>query len=144
MATAAAIVAPTVFGVLQSWDPTTGRVLAGQVFGAVLGRVYLLAYIAAGVMLAVLTLQRVLGPRPKSYGIRVGLIAVMLGLTLYTSRLLAPRIDGLQAQVKGPLSQLPGDDARRIEFDRLHSWSTTLLSATMVGGLVLLAWETRE
>jgi hypothetical protein len=31
-----------------------------------------------------------------------------------------------------------------MEFDRLHTLSTTLVMATLVGGLVLIGWETRE
>ena len=36
--TAGALVAPSVFGVLQTWNEAQGRVLAGQVFGDVLLR----------------------------------------------------------------------------------------------------------
>ena len=38
MAIAGLVVAPVTFGVLEAWNPTMGRVLAGQVFGAVLAR----------------------------------------------------------------------------------------------------------
>ena len=144
MATAAFVVAPTIIGVLQAWNPTTGRMLAGQVFGDVLDRLYLIGYVAAGVMFVVLTLQRILGPRPKSYGIRIAVIAVMVALTIYVGRFVAPRIDALQAAVNAPMSGLPPDDARRVEFDGLHSLSTMLLTAAMAGGLVLLGWESRE
>jgi len=144
MAIAGLVVAPTTFGVLEGWDPSTGRVLAGQVFGAVLQRIHLIGYAAAVVMFVVLTILRMLGPRPMHYGIRVGLLAIMLSLMLYSGRVLAPRIDQLQEQVSGPISQLPADDPRRIEFDDLHNLSTRLVAATLIGGLVLLAWETRE
>jgi hypothetical protein len=143
-ATAGFVVAPTTFGVLEAWDPKTGRVLAGQVFGAVLARVHLIAYAAGLVMFVVLTIQRVLGPRPKSYGIRVGLLALMLALAVYSGMIVAPQIDELQAEVQGPMNQLSTDDPRRLSFDRLHSVSTTLVTMTLVGGLVLLGWETRE
>ena len=63
---------------------------------------------------------------------------------LYSGMALTPRIDQLQAEVTGPMNRLPPDDARRFEFDRLHRLSTILVTATIVGGLVLLAWETRE
>jgi hypothetical protein len=138
------VVAPATFGVLETWNPTTGRVLAGQVFGAVLARMHLIAYGAGIVMFVVLTVQRVLGPRPKSYGIRVGLLAVMLALAAYSGLIVAPQIDQLQAEVRGPMNQLAIDDPRRVTFDGLHSLSTTLVSATLVGGLMLLGWETRE
>ena len=85
MTIAGLVVAPVTFGVLEAWNPSTGRVLAGDVFGAVLSRMNLVAYVAGGVMFLVLTMQRVLGPRPRSYGIRVALIILMLSLTLYSA-----------------------------------------------------------
>ena len=144
MSVAGLVVAPVTFGVLESWNATMGRVLAGDVFGAVLARMNLVAYAAAILMCIVLTVQRLLGPRPRSYGIRVALIVAMLALTLYSGMALAPRIDELQAGISGPMTALPVDDLRRVEFDRLHSLSTSLAMATIVGGLVLLGWETRE
>ena len=144
MAIAGLVVAPATFGVLEAWNPATGRVLAGQVFGAILGRMHLIAYVAGAAMVIVLTVQRLLGPRPRSYGIRVGLIVLMLALTMYSGMIAAPRIDELQAGVDGPMNLLAADDARRVEFDHLHGLSTSLVMATIVGGLVLLAWETRE
>jgi uncharacterized protein DUF4149 len=139
-----AVVAPTVFGVLQAWDPAMGRVLAGKVFGGVLGRVELIAYGAGAVMIVALALQRVIGPRPASVGIRAGLIAIMLGLTAYMGFVITPRIDALQQSVSGPMNRLPADDARRVDFDRLHGLSSTLFTLAGVGGLILLLWEARE
>lgn len=144
MAVAGLVVAPVTFGVLEAWHPTTGRVLAGDVFGAVLARLNLIAYAAGAVMLVVLTVLRLLGPRPHAYGVRVGIIAAMLAVTLYSAHVAAPRIAALQAQVAGPMSGLPDGDGRRLEFDRLHWLSTALATVTIVGGLVLLGWETRE
>ena len=144
MAIAGLVFAPVTFSILQDWNPTTGRVLAGNVFGAVLRRMNLIAYAAAAVMFVVLTVQRLLGPRPHAYGIRIGLIALMLALTMYSGLVATPRIDELQAQVVGPMNQLAVDDPRRVEFDGLHGLSTMLVMGSIVGGLVLLGWETRE
>lgn len=144
MALAGLIVAPTVFSVLGNWDAATGRVLAGNVFGEILRRLYLVGAAAGTLMLAALTLQRVIGPRPKAYGVRAALIVVMVGLTVYAAARLQPRIETLQAQAGGPMIQLADGDPRRAEFDRLHSLSTTLMSLTMLGGLALLVWESRE
>jgi uncharacterized membrane protein len=144
MAIAGLVVAPVTFAVLEAWNPATGRVLAGDVFGAVLERLSLIAYAAGIVMFVVLTVQRLLGPRPRSYGIRVGIIGLMLALTMYADMVAAPRIDELQSQVSGPMNQLDAGDARRVEFDRLHGLSTTLIVMAIGGGLVLLGWETRE
>lgn len=144
MALAGLVVAPTLFNVLGSSDLAAGRELAGNVFGEILQRLYLVGGAAGMIMLIALTLQRVLGPRPKAYGIRAALIVLMVGLTAYAAAVIQPRIEALQAQAGGSITQLSSGDARRVEFDRLHSLSTTLMSLTMLGGLALLVWESRE
>jgi hypothetical protein len=72
------------------------------------------------------------------------LIAIMIALNAYAAALIQPRIETLQLEVGGPMIQLPTEDPRRAEFDRLHSLSTTLMSLTMLGGLALMVWESRE
>jgi Domain of unknown function (DUF4149) len=138
------VVAASVFGVLQSWDPSQGRVLAGLVFGEILRRLHLVGYAAGGVMLIALTLQRLLGPRPAGYGLRATLVAVMLALTMASGFGVSPRVEAMQRSVKGPISALPAEDDRRMTFNRLHGLSNVLLLAVAAGGFVLLLWETRE
>jgi uncharacterized membrane protein len=141
---AGALVAPSVFGVLQAWNETQGRVLAGQVFGDVLMRLTWLSYAMAAVMFVTLTLHRLLGARPVKYGVRVGIMAVMLLMMLATGLWLLPEVNAIQAQVGGPVSGLADTDPRRIEFDRLHGLSNILYSITVIGGLALCFWESRE
>ena len=141
---AGAIVAPSVFGVLEAWNATEGRVLAGRVFGEVLLRLTWLSYVMGGVMFVSLTLHRLLGARPLRYGVRVGIMAAMLLLMMYTGFYLIPGVAAIQAQVQGPIALLPDADPRRLEFNRLHGWSNVLVSIAAVGGLVLCWWETRE
>jgi hypothetical protein len=142
--TAGALVAPSVFGVLQAWNETQGRELAGQVFGEVLLRLTWLSYAMGGIMFITLTLHRLLGARPVKYGIRVGIMAMMLLLMMYIGFYLLPGVDAIQAAVQGPMSALPETDPRRIEFDRLHGLSNILFSLTALGGLALCFWESRE
>lgn len=144
IAAAAAIVAPATFGVLEAWNPADGRVLAGQVFGEVLRRLHVGAYVAGGVMIASLTLHRLLGPRPVGYGLRVGIAATMLALTTASGLVVSPRVDAIRREVAGPVASLPDDDPRRVAFMRWHGLSNVLLSIVAAGGLVLLAWEARE
>jgi hypothetical protein len=141
---AGAIVAPSVFAVLELRDPDLGRVAAGQVFGVVLRKLHLLGYAAGGVMLIILTILRLLGPRPLSYGIRAALIAGMLALTLYSGQVVGPRVEALQAAVPGPMNRLESSDPRRVEFDALHLRATWLMSLVAAGGLLLAGWEARE
>jgi uncharacterized membrane protein len=141
---AGGVVAPSIFGVLEGWNPAEGRVLAGRVFGAVLQRLYWLAYAMSAVMFVALTLHRLLGARPIKYGIRTSILAVMLAMTLSADFYVGPRIATIQAQVSGPVSVLAADDPIRLEFNRLHGLANILLSLAAVGGLALLFWEARE
>jgi len=141
---AGAVVAPSVFGVLQAWNAPQGRVLAGQVFGDVLMRLTWLSYVMGGVMFVTLTLHRLLGARPLQYGIRVGIMGVMLVMMLVIGFYLIPEVNTIQAQVAGPMAALPDTDPRRLEFNRLHGLSNILFSITAIGGLALCWWEARE
>jgi hypothetical protein len=142
--TAGALVAPSVFGVLQAWNESEGRVLAGRVFGDVLLRLTWLSYAMGGIMFITLTLHRLLGARPVKYGIRVGIMAVMMLMMMYLGFYLLPGVDAIQTEVQGPVSALAETDPRRMEFDRLHGLSNILFSLTAIGGLALCFWETRE
>ena len=141
---AGALVAPSVFSVLETWNESEGRVLAGQVFGEVLLRLTWLSYVMGGIMFITLTLHRLLGARPVKYGIRVGIMGLMLMMMFITGFMLIPQVDAIQAEVKGPIAQLPDTDPRRAEFNRLHGLSNILFSITAIGGLALCWWEARE
>ena len=141
---AGALVAPSVFGVLQAWQAAEGRVLAGQVFGEVLLRLTWLSYAMGGIMFVTLTLHRLLGARPVKYGIRVGIMGVMLTMMMVTGFYLIPGVNAIQADVKGPVAELPDADPRRLEFNRLHGLSNVFFAITAIGGLALCWWEARE
>jgi hypothetical protein len=141
---AGALVAPSVFGVLQAWQASEGRVLAGQVFGEVLLRLTWLSYAMGGIMFITLTLHRLLGARPVKYGIRVGIMSVMLTMMMVTGFYLIPGVNAIQADVKGPVAELPDADPRRLEFNRLHGLSNVFFAITAIGGLALCWWEARE
>jgi hypothetical protein len=142
--TAGALVAPSVFSVLLAWNESQGRVLAGQVFGEVLLRLTWLSYAMGGLMFITLTLHRLLGARPVKYGIRVGIMGLMLMMMFITGFILIPQVDGIQAEVQGSVAALPETDPRRMEFNRLHGLSNILFSITAIGGLALCWWEARE
>jgi uncharacterized membrane protein len=139
-----ALVAPTTFEVLPASDPIAGRALAGDLFGAILARFHYVAYGAGVVLLLTLAVMAVLGPRPASYAVRSAIIAVMLGVALYSGFVVLRRIDAVQQEVGRLPSLLPAGDARRTEFDALHLLSTRLMLFNMAAALVLLYWEARE
>lgn len=141
-----AIVAPTVFQVLQARDPETGRILAGAVFGVALGRFHYVAYACGAVILVTLIVMAVLGPRPASFAVRVTVAAIMLAIAIYSGVVVLGSVDRLQREIGVTVSpsSLPAGDARRVRFDQLHLLSTRLMMINLVGALVLLYWEARE
>jgi uncharacterized membrane protein len=139
-----ALVAPTTFQVLEATEPVAGRALAGDVFGATIARFHYVAYAAAGVLLLTLAGMALLGPRPPGFAIRTALVALMLGVALYSGLTVLGQMDALQQQAGGAAARLPPTDARRIRFDELHRLSTRLMFVNMAGALALLYWEARE
>lgn len=139
-----ALVAPTTFQILQSLEPSTGRALAGELFGETLSRFHYIAYGAGSLMLVTLMAMARIARRPAGYGMRGVLVAVMLAVALYSGLVVLSRIDTIQRDVGGLASSLPAADARRLEFDALHLLSTRLMMLNLAGGLALLYWEARE
>lgn len=139
-----ALVAPTTFDILQAHGGSEGRELAGALFGAILARFHYVAYAAGAVLLLTLGAMRVLGPRPAHSGLRAIIVAVMLGVALYSGLIVLREIDAVQVAAGGLPSRLPAGDNRRVRFDALHVLSTRLMMFNIAGALVLLYWEARE
>lgn len=141
---AGAFVAPALFGVLQAEAGATGRVLAGAAFGEVLRRVLLAGDVAGVIMLVTMTILRLFGPKPVSYGIRALLLGAMLMANAYTAHILLPEAEGLRREINGPMASVAATDPRRVRFDSLHGLSTTIVTAMALAGLAVAAWEARE
>jgi uncharacterized membrane protein len=139
-----AIVAPATFQVLEASAPAAGRALAGELFGVILARFHYVAYAAGATLLVTLAMMRVLGPKPRSFGVRALIVAAMLIVALYSGIVVLGTIDALQLEVGGLPSRLPADDARRIRFDELHLLSTRLMMTNVVAAMALLFWEARD
>ena len=144
MVTLGLLVAPQTFRVLQASDPVNGRMLAGELFGAVLRQFHLVAYACGAILLLCFLAMKLIGPPPHAFVVRAALVAVMLALALYSGVPVTHELERLQSQVTGPISHLPKDDPRRVRFDRLHQTSTLLMTVNMGLGLVLLFWYARE
>jgi hypothetical protein len=139
-----ALVAPTTFQVLQAVEPVSGRELGGGVFGTIIARFHYVQYAAGVLLLLSMAGMGLLGPRPRAFAIRAGIIAIMLAIALYSGLVVLGSIDAIQKEVGGLTSRLAATDERRIRFDDLHELSTNLMLLNMAGGLVLLYWEARE
>lgn len=156
-----AVVAPALFSTLGALDPVSGRVFAGEGFGAVLRRFHYVAYASGAVLLVTLSAMALLGPRPRSFAIRTAIVTVMLAVAAYSGVLVLGEIDAIQQDIAASSpapqssdatvaarhrlpSSLAATDPRRIRFDQLHVLSTRLMMINIVAGLVLLVWEARD
>jgi uncharacterized membrane protein len=139
-----AIVAPATFRVLEASAPAVGRALAGELFGTILARFHYVAYAAGATLLLTLGVMRVLGPKPRSFAVRVLIVAAMLAIALYSGIVVTGSIDAIQLEVGGLPSTLSADDARRVRFDQLHVLSTRLMMTNAVAAMALLYWEARD
>jgi hypothetical protein len=66
------------------------------------------------------------------------IILTLVGMFGIASRMLVLR------QQMGVIDDVPQDDARRMEFNRLHVWSTRIEGSVLVLGLALLYLTARK
>jgi hypothetical protein len=71
------------------------------------------------------------------------LIVAMMALTLVAHFGIERRMNTLRTDM-GMIDTIPHEDARRVEFNRLHVWSERMEETVFFGGLVLLYLVVRE
>jgi len=132
------VLAPTVFAVL----PT--RQLAGSVVSRSLEIMHWMA-LACGAVFAITSMidARVVNGVAEPFALRNLLIYAMIILTLMGMFSIAPRMLALRDQMN-PIDAVPHDDARRVEFNRLHHWSTRVEGSVLILGLALLYLTARR
>jgi len=134
------VLAPTVFhpGIL----PT--RQLAGNVVNRSLGILHWMA-IGCGCVFAVTSMidSRVAGGSARPFAVHHLLVYAMIVLTLVSLFGVSPRMQLLRQQMV-TIDAVPRDDARRVEFNRLHVWSTRIEATVLVLGLALLYLTARR
>ena len=142
--TLGAVAAPAIFDAMAAQPVADPRAVSGAVVGEILGRFHLLTYGCAAVALGSLAARAVLGPRPRRFAARAGLIAAMLAASLYSGIVLRGLIDRLRQEIGAAPSTLPADDERRVRFGRLHARASAVQIVPLVGSLLLLAFELKD
>lgn len=144
LATLGSLAAPEIFNVLERHDPERGRVLAGEVFGAVFQRFQRATWVLGALLIALYGLRALLGPRPRQLGLRVWTATGLLAMSLAGGLFIAPRIDAIRRATSLPVASLPDGDGTRAEFGRLHGLSTGLMLLTLLAGAGLMWTEMRD
>jgi hypothetical protein len=132
---------PAAFDVIAARHIAESQVLAGALVGEMLRRFEPVSWVAGGVLLLTLVIRAILGPRPRRFAWRAALATLMLAVSVYAGLVVDARIERLGAAIGVAVSSLPPNDARRMEFDRLHGLATDLQVIPLLGGLVLIYWE---
>jgi Domain of unknown function (DUF4149) len=121
------VLAPTVFTVL----PTT--VMAGNVVSRSLGILHWMGIFSAVIfLLCSLLYSRARFAQLKPLMLVNVFVLLMLALTLVSQFAISPRMHVLRADLGSSISP---NEAARVEFDRLHVWSTRLESGVLLLGL---------
>jgi uncharacterized membrane protein len=134
------VLAPTVFN--PAILPT--RQLAGNVVNRSLGILHWMA-ISCGVVFAVTSMvdTRVVTGVAEPFALRHLIVYLMIILTLFGMFGVASRMQVLRNQMV-MIDDVPHNDPRRVEFNRLHVWSTRIEGTVLVLGLALLFLTARR
>jgi uncharacterized membrane protein YhhN len=132
------VLAPTVFSVLPTRD------LAGDVVNPSLLRLHWMG-LASGIIFLTCSLvyNQVLRAQLRTFSGSHLLVTAMLVLTAASLFGVTPRMSSLR-QDMGVIDNVRFDDPRRIEFNRLHEWSTWLEGGVLFCGLGLVALTARR
>jgi uncharacterized membrane protein len=134
------VLAPTVFhpGILPS------RQLAGAVVSRSLGILHWIG-LSCGVVFLITSVidSRIVNGVSALFSLRNLLIFAMILLTLISMFVISTRMLDLRNQMVF-IDNVPNDDARRVEFNRLHVWSTRLESTVLLLGLAVIFLTSRR
>lgn len=132
------VLAPAVFSVL----PT--RELAGNVVTRSLNELHWMGIICGAVFfLFSMVYNQEKFARPKSFSPINVLILLMLALTLISQFAITPKMHALRTQM-GTIDNVPANDARRVEFNRLHGWSTGIEGGVLGLGIWVVVLTARR
>jgi uncharacterized membrane protein YhhN len=132
------VLAPTVFNVL----PT--RELAGNVVTRALTLLHWIGIVSGVVfLLSSIAYSRAKFAYSKPFSPVNVLIALMLALILLSQFSITPRMKTLRTEM-GTIDNVPVNDARRTEFNRLHNWSTRAEGGVLFLGLAVVVLTARR
>ncbi len=132
------VLAPTVFAVLPTHQ------LAGNVVNRSLSILHWMG-LSCGVVFAVtsMLIAYLTEGAAQQLALRNVIIFLMIGLTLIGMFVIQPRMWTLRQEM-GIIDELQQGDSRRVEFNRLHVWSTRVEGAVLILGLGLLFLVSRR
>ena len=141
-----AIVAPSAFAVLRTYQSFNAGEIAGAIVNRNLAAINLSGF-AIGLFILVSGFVGFRKVTRLSFIIEIISIATMSLATAAGNWLIAPKIRALRLTLQAPIDQLSLTDPRRISFDKLHAYSVKALSVAMIAallGFVMIALRARR
>ena len=134
------VLAPTVFhpGVLPS------RQLAGALVSRSLAILHGIG-LTCGIVFLITSLvdSHLITGLAAPFALRNVIVLTMIALTVLSMYSVSTRLSALRQDMVF-IDDVPHDDPRRVEFDRLHEWSTRLEGAVLLLGLAVIFLTSRR
>ncbi len=141
-----AIVAPSAFAVLRSYQSLHAAEIAGAIVNRNLAAINVSGFVI-GVALLVTAFVKFRKVALTSFLIEMISVSVLSLATAVGNWIIAPKLRALRLALQGPIDQLTVTDPRRVSFDQLHAYSVKALSVAMIAallGLVMIALRARR
>ena len=137
-----AVVAPSVFAVLRSFDLTNSGEIAGSIVTRTLTVVNIAGFVVGVFLLITFFLARRKG-RISSVIEAICVLLIVAGTGL-GHWVIAARMHALRVAMVLPVDHIRPDDPRRIEFNTLHGYSVNALGLAMIAALITIVLISRR
>ena len=131
-----AVVAPSAFGVLRSFNLPNASQVAGDIVSRNLAVINVSGLIVG--LFLLLTWFMVRGRRRAASITDLICVLLIIICTSVSRWLFAPRLRDLRIAIALPFDQVPINDGRRMAFDSLHGYSVNALALAMIAALVTI------
>lgn len=132
------VTAPALFAILPA------RELAGSVVSRCLAALHWMG-LASGLVFLLCSIihNQIKHADARLFSATHVLMLIMLALTAISQFGITPRMQALRAEMNW-IDRVPASDARRMEFNRLHQWSTRAEGGVLLCGLVVVVLTGRR
>jgi hypothetical protein len=131
-----AVVAPSAFAVLRSFDLTNASEIAGSIVTRCLSVLNIAGFILGlFLLLSVFVCTKTTLLRFLLEMLSAGVIVLATGIGHWV---IAARMRALRVAMSVPIDQIRPDDPRRIEFNHLHGYSVNTLGLAMIAAVLML------
>lgn len=131
----AAVVAPSLFGVLRGANLANANEIAGTIVARLLATINHGGFEIGLFLIVTGYFMTRSESRLRRFAemISLAIMAIMTGVGQWV---IAARMSALRAAMQGHIEQIVLDDPRRVAFDSLHGYSVAVMGVAMVAGLL--------